>query len=81
MCLPVSYEDALPILQLLENTGIKASELGESWEGGLTHRVSYWTGPSKQLVRLVNEVDTRVIPVWNTMAVIPGHIKDEVSPL
>ncbi len=22
-------------------------------------------------------VDTRVIPIWNTMAVIPGHIKTE----
>ena len=23
-------------------------------------------------------VDTKVTPIWNTMAVIPGHIKDEV---
>lgn len=23
-------------------------------------------------------VDDRVIPIWNTMGVIPGHIKDEV---
>lgn len=23
-------------------------------------------------------VDTRVTPIWNTMGVIPGHIKDEV---
>lgn len=23
-------------------------------------------------------VDTRVIPIWNTMGVIPGHIADEV---
>ena len=22
-------------------------------------------------------VDERVIPIWNTMAVIPGHIKNE----
>lgn len=26
-------------------------------------------------------VDTRVIPIWNTMAVIPGFIKDEVIVL
>ncbi|KAF8969499.1 hypothetical protein BDZ97DRAFT_248222 [Flammula alnicola] len=29
-------------------------------------------------VRLVNNVDTRVIPIWNTLGVIPGFIKDEV---
>ena len=23
-------------------------------------------------------VDTRVTPIWNTMAVIPGYIRDEV---
>lgn len=23
-------------------------------------------------------VDDKVIPIWNTMGVIPGHIKDEV---
>ena len=23
-------------------------------------------------------VDTKVTPIWNTMAAIPGHIKDEV---
>ncbi|KAF9058016.1 Zn-dependent exopeptidase [Panaeolus papilionaceus] len=37
---------------------------GDSWEG--------------QRVRLANNVDTRVIPIWNTMGVIPGFIKDEV---
>ncbi|EKM79985.1 hypothetical protein AGABI1DRAFT_72743 [Agaricus bisporus var. burnettii JB137-S8] len=29
-------------------------------------------------VRLVNNVDTRVIPIWNVIGVIPGYIKDEV---
>ena len=23
-------------------------------------------------------VDDKVIPIWNVMAVIPGHIKDEI---
>jgi hypothetical protein len=26
----------------------------------------------------VSTVDTKVTPIWNTMGVIPGHIKDEV---
>ncbi|EKM59322.1 uncharacterized protein PHACADRAFT_249741 [Phanerochaete carnosa HHB-10118-sp] len=41
--------------------------LNEISEGGLNRTVS-----------LVNHVDTGVIPIWNTMGVIPGHIKDEV---
>ncbi|KAJ6490314.1 hypothetical protein C8R47DRAFT_1124198 [Mycena vitilis] len=32
-------------------------------------------------VRLVNHVDTKVTPIWNTMGVIPGFIKDEVVVL
>ncbi|RPD66976.1 Zn-dependent exopeptidase [Lentinus tigrinus ALCF2SS1-7] len=32
---------------------------------------------SEKKVKLVNHVDTRVMPIWNTMAVIPGHIKNE----
>jgi N-acetylated-alpha-linked acidic dipeptidase len=29
-------------------------------------------------VKLTNHVDTKITPIWNTMGVIPGHIKDEV---
>jgi N-acetylated-alpha-linked acidic dipeptidase len=29
-------------------------------------------------VRLSNDVDTRVIPIWNVMGVIPGYIKNEI---
>ncbi|KAK0495781.1 hypothetical protein EDD18DRAFT_1309958 [Armillaria luteobubalina] len=29
-------------------------------------------------VRLVNHVDDKVTPIWNTMAVIPGYITDEI---
>ncbi|THH13793.1 hypothetical protein EW146_g6464 [Bondarzewia mesenterica] len=31
-----------------------------------------------RMVRLINNVDDKVTPIWNTMGVIPGHIKDEV---
>ncbi|TFK71757.1 Zn-dependent exopeptidase [Pluteus cervinus] len=34
-----------------------------------------WAGGT---VRLLNKVDTKVTPIWNTMGVIPGLIKDEV---
>ncbi|KAJ7639103.1 Zn-dependent exopeptidase [Roridomyces roridus] len=33
---------------------------------------------SAKSVRLVNHVDAKVTPIWNTMAAIPGHVRDEV---
>ncbi|KII94951.1 hypothetical protein PLICRDRAFT_128324, partial [Plicaturopsis crispa FD-325 SS-3] len=29
-------------------------------------------------VKLVNHVDDKITPIWNTLGVIPGHIRDEV---
>ncbi|OCF36828.1 membrane protein [Kwoniella heveanensis BCC8398] len=77
--LPVSYEDVIPILKALEGKGIHASELGDDWVGGLGfHGVDYFVGPSEVDLHLYNEMNERVMPIWNTMAVIPGHITDEV---
>ncbi|KAK7037544.1 Vacuolar protein sorting-associated protein 70 [Paramarasmius palmivorus] len=36
-----------------------------------------WNG----VVRLSNQVDTKVTPIWNTVGVIPGHIRDEIVVL
>ncbi|KAJ7230581.1 hypothetical protein GGX14DRAFT_411473, partial [Mycena pura] len=33
---------------------------------------------SARSIRLVNHVDAKVTPIWNAMAAIPGHIRDEV---
>ncbi|KAJ1311382.1 hypothetical protein OPQ81_009875 [Rhizoctonia solani] len=33
---------------------------------------------SNRNIRLLNGVQNKVTPIWNTMAVIPGHIRDEV---
>ncbi|KAI9000854.1 Zn-dependent exopeptidase [Trametes punicea] len=35
-------------------------------------------GGQNRTISLVNNVDDKVIPIWNVMGVIPGHIKDEV---
>ena len=53
---------SLPISWVNAEVLLKEAELGE--EG--------------RTVRLVNNVDEKVTPIWNTMGVIPGHIKDEV---
>ncbi|KAL5527109.1 hypothetical protein ACEPAG_5900 [Sanghuangporus baumii] len=61
--LPISWQNAE---RLLEEIGIPS-------ENRLI------TGKSSaRKVKLVNHVDEKVMPIWNTMTVIPGHIKDEV---
>ena len=79
LSLPISFEDAIPLLKNIAGQGIPAGELPSDWTGGLGHYgVEYWTGPSEAEVHLVNEVNTRISPIWNTMATIPGLISDEV---
>lgn len=64
--LPISYEDAIPLLNTLKGQGTPASELGPLWEGGLKYLgVEYWTGPGDRDVNFVNEVDTKVTPIWS----------------
>ncbi|KAK4687379.1 N-acetylated-alpha-linked acidic dipeptidase, partial [Tremellales sp. Uapishka_1] len=77
--LPLSYEDAIPLLKALEGKGTPVGELGADWVGGLGfYGVEYFTGPSDVDLHLVNKVNTRIMPIWNVMATIPGHITDEV---
>ncbi|KAG1884088.1 Zn-dependent exopeptidase [Suillus subluteus] len=62
--LPLSWANAKLLLE---------EELGGVPEGTkLNGRVG------SRKVRMVNDVDAKVTPIWNTMAAIPGHIKDEV---
>ena len=57
--LPISYQDAIPILKALKGKGQKAKDVSADWVGGLGyHGVEYWTGPSEVDLHFVNEVDT-----------------------
>ncbi|KAF8165479.1 Zn-dependent exopeptidase [Crassisporium funariophilum] len=84
-----SYEDA----ERTEGTNIpKIPSLPISWFNAerLLEEIGdpyVQTGHGKQVlsgkaseskVRLVNHVDTKVTPIWNAMASIPGHIRNEV---
>ncbi|KAM6496046.1 Zn-dependent exopeptidase [Amanita muscaria] len=66
--LPISWSNAQ---RLLKEIG-EIHQLEENGMRLLSGQVS------ENKVRLVNHVDTKVTPIWNTMAAIPGHIKDEV---
>ena len=61
--MPISWNNAKRLLE----------EIGDASENRLLLGKS-----SARKIRLVNHNDEKVTPIWNTMAVIPGHIKDEV---
>ncbi|GAA5958034.1 hypothetical protein JCM3765_006238 [Sporobolomyces pararoseus] len=81
--LPISYQDAIPLLESLKGKGIKREDrLKDGWkEGGLGYKgVEYWTGPSgpDRVIELKNEMKDGINKIWNTMAIIPGVLKDEI---
>ncbi|GAA6011120.1 hypothetical protein JCM10207_005504 [Rhodosporidiobolus poonsookiae] len=85
--LPISYADALPLLLRLNGRGSRLEDgregKREGWrEGGLGYKgVEYWTGPSEGEVEMVNNVEDKVTAIWNTYALIPGRVSDEVVVL
>ncbi|KAI9261068.1 hypothetical protein BY458DRAFT_516187 [Sporodiniella umbellata] len=66
--LPLSWEDALPLLKATEGHGV----VGEfDWAGGL-EEVQYYSGPSEGIVELENIVTYNVTPIWNVLGRIEG---------
>jgi N-acetylated-alpha-linked acidic dipeptidase len=63
--LPISYEDALPLLQSLKGEVVPAH-----WRGGLP--ITYHTGPSKDKVHLKLEFNWDMKPLYDVIAKMPG---------
>ncbi|KAH9948355.1 Zn-dependent exopeptidase [Amylocystis lapponica] len=59
----------------------KIPSLPISWANAQVLLDELKSGGKNRTVSMINHVDDRVIPIWNTMGVIPGHIKDEVVVL
>ncbi|GAC94468.1 glutamate carboxypeptidase [Pseudozyma hubeiensis SY62] len=78
--LPLSYSEAKVLLESIKGKGVKATDVNNRLAGAIDG-VEYWTGPSDDIVHLENFVDLQVRDIWNTYAVLPGHIKDEVVVL
>lgn len=80
--LPISYQDALPLLRALNGHGPDASEFNKYWQkGGLGYKgVQYSIGPSPDDVQinLWNQQEYVTTPLWNAIGVINGTIPDEV---
>ncbi|KAF9265384.1 Zn-dependent exopeptidase [Marasmius fiardii PR-910] len=68
--LPISWHNAQRLLE----------EIGEIYvkDDTVFHGKKLSGKASTSNVRMVNHVDYNITPIWNTMAAIPGHIKDEV---
>ena len=63
--LPISYEDALPLLKALEGPVVP-----QSWRGGLP--MTYHVGPSKEKVHLQLAFNWDIKPLYNVIAKIQG---------
>ena len=69
--LPISYEDALPLLQSLSGPVAPAA-----WRGGLP--LTYHVGPSRDKVHLKLEFNWDIKTVYNVIAKLPGsELPDE----
>jgi N-acetylated-alpha-linked acidic dipeptidase len=63
--LPISYEDALPLLQSLNGQVVPAA-----WRGGLP--ITYHIGPSKEKVHLKLEFNWDIKPLYDVVAKLVG---------
>ncbi len=69
--LPISYEDALPLLQSLGGQVVPAS-----WRGGLP--ITYHVGPGKDKVHLKLQFNWDIKQLYNVIAKLPGsELPDE----
>jgi len=69
--LPISYEDALPLLQSLNGPVVPAA-----WRGGLP--LTYHVGPSQDKVHLKLEFNWDIKTLYNVIAKLPGsELPDE----
>lgn len=73
--LPISWANAEVLLAALAPGG--------KWEGSRIRLLNQgnFSSPDTHQPLIIpgeNVVDTKVTPIWNTMGVIPGYIKDEV---
>ena len=64
--LPISYQDALPLLAALEGPVVP-----DAWKGGLP--LTYHAGPSRSKVRLALQFNWDIKPLYNVIAKMKGE--------
>ncbi|KAK5167006.1 uncharacterized protein LTR77_007735 [Saxophila tyrrhenica] len=74
--IPLSYQDAQPILQAMDGFGTPGKQVGrENWVGALN--ASYSTGPSDATIDMSNYMRDTYTDLWNAIGVINGTNADE----
>ena len=75
--LPISYENAQPILQGLDGHGFSASEIKrEDWVGELN--ATYASGPAPGVtISMSNTMEDTFTDIWNAIGIINGTNPDE----
>jgi N-acetylated-alpha-linked acidic dipeptidase len=81
--IPISYQDAIPILKALNGHGPKVSDFNKYWTRnlGLGYKgVDYNVGPSPDniVLNLFNEQEYEITPLWNVIGIVNGTIPNEV---
>lgn len=80
--IPISFSEAVPLLQALNGRGPQPCDLGQSWAGGQLEYlgVQYNTGPSPDgvVINLVNDMESRNVSAIDVIGTIKGTIEDEV---
>ncbi|KAH8682513.1 hypothetical protein BX600DRAFT_375449 [Xylariales sp. PMI_506] len=81
--LPISFEEAIPILKALNGHGPKSTDFNKYWtrNQGLEYKgVEYNIGPSPDniVLNLINEQEYTITPMWDVIGIINGTIPDEV---
>eukprot|EP00924_Labyrinthula_sp_SR-Ha-C_P001837 snap_masked-scaffold_30-processed-gene-0.17-mRNA-1 protein AED:0.01 eAED:0.01 QI:0/-1/0/1/-1/1/1/0/720 len=69
--IPISYGDAIPLLELLgKNKGSKLAP--KNWRGGLQETL-YHLGPSLEDVNLKVETEFKTVKIWNVISMLKGE--------
>ncbi|KAI6047518.1 Zn-dependent exopeptidase [Pisolithus marmoratus] len=68
----------LPTIPSIPLSWANARVLFEQELGGIESGRKLNGKVGSHLIKLTNDVDNKVTPIWNTMAAIPGRIKEEV---
>ncbi|KNG81740.1 glutamate carboxypeptidase [Aspergillus nomiae NRRL 13137] len=74
--MPISYADAIPMLQALNGHGPLAADFNDRWQGGglTSHNVTYNVGPSPEnvVLNVINKARHWVGPIHDVIGTIPG---------
>ncbi|KAI9686466.1 MAG: hypothetical protein M1820_010612 [Bogoriella megaspora] len=76
--LPISYQEAIPLLAALDGHGTEGKAVNRTgWVGALN--VTYSTGPAPgATLSLSNVMRDAITPIWDAIGVINGTSEDEV---